>query len=89
LIHKGYFMSQGIDEEKSKKVPNQWMEVIAQLFDRLTGKGGSAAYTFENLIIDIPRAAGPQGLDLGSVQWIINGRLVMTAGDTAGRRNEP
>ena len=80
-------MSQGIDEEKSKKVPNQWVEVIAQLFDRLTGKGGSAA--FENLIIDIPRAAGPQGLDLGNVQWIINGRLVMTAGDTTGRRNEP
>jgi hypothetical protein len=82
-------MSQGIDEEKSKKVPNQWVEVIAQLFDRLTGKGGSASYTFENLIIDIPRAAGPQDMDLGSVQWIINGRLVMTAGYTSGRRNEP
>lgn len=77
-------MSQGIDEEKSKEVPNQWVELIAQLFDRLTGKGGSVAYTFKNLIIDIPRAAGPQGLDLGSAQWTINGRLVMTARDTSG-----
>lgn len=81
-------MSQGIDEEKSKEVLSQWVELIAQLIDRLTGTEGSVAYTFENLIIDIPRVTGPQGPDLGSAQWIINGKLVMTAGDISGHRNK-
>ena len=82
-------MSQGIDEEKSKEVLGQWVELIAQLIDRLTGTEGSVAYTFENVIIDIPRVTGPQGPDLGSAQWTINGKLVMTAGDISGRRNQP
>jgi len=36
-------------------------------------------YTFENLIIDIPRALGPGGRDVGSAQRTINGRIAITA----------
>ncbi len=37
----------------------QWGELIVELFDRLTGKA-LVNYTFENLIIDIPRTIGPR-----------------------------
>lgn len=46
------------DSVKNSNV--QWGELIAELFDRLTGKGASVNYTFENLIIDIPRTIGPR-----------------------------
>jgi hypothetical protein len=36
-------------------------------------------YNFQNLEIDIPRAAGPQGSEIGSVKWLINGRVAITA----------
>jgi hypothetical protein len=63
----------------TKETTTQWADLMAQLFDRLTGKGARVSYNFENLEIDIPRAVGPQGQDLGSAKWTINGRLTMTA----------
>ena len=62
-----------------QQASNQWAEIIGQLFDRLTGKGASVTYNFENLVIDIPRAEGPGGKELGSAKWTINGRVVITA----------
>jgi hypothetical protein len=63
----------------TKETTTQWASLMAELFDRLTGKGARVTYNFENLEIDIPRAVGPQGQDLGSAKWTINGRLTMTA----------
>ena len=63
----------------TKETTTQWADLMAQLFDRLTGKGARVTYNFENLEIDIPRAVGPQGQDLGGAKWTINGRLTMTA----------
>lgn len=57
----------------------QWAEIIGQLFDRLTGKGASVTYAFDNLVIDMPRAQGPNGQNLASVKWTLNGKLVITA----------
>jgi hypothetical protein len=67
------------NNETLKKSNEQWTELIAELFDRLTGKGARVNYTFENLIIDIPRAIGPDGQNMGSAQWTINGRIAITA----------
>jgi hypothetical protein len=47
---------------------SQWADLMGQLFDRLTGKE-----------VDIPKAAGPQGQNLGSAKWIFNGELVIKA----------
>ncbi|AFU58154.1 hypothetical protein Ngar_c12140 [Candidatus Nitrososphaera gargensis Ga9.2] len=58
---------------------SQWSEIIGQLFDRLTGKGASVTYTFDNLVIDMPRAQGPGGQDIGSAKWTVNGKIVITA----------
>jgi hypothetical protein len=71
-------MSQ-INDDNSKESSSQWTELMVELFDRLTGKGAEIAYNFQNLEIDIPKAVGPQGQQLGSAKWTINGRLVITA----------
>ncbi|HYT44900.1 MAG TPA: hypothetical protein VEP90_21415 [Methylomirabilota bacterium] len=63
----------------AKNSNGQWAGLIGELFDRLTGKGAAVTYTFENLIIDIPRAVGPDGRNVGSAQWTINGRIAITA----------
>jgi hypothetical protein len=33
---------------------------------------------FQKLTIDIPKAEGPGGKHIGSVQWVINGRIIIT-----------
>ena len=65
--------------EKSTEQTTQWANLLTELFDRLTGKGAEIAYNFQNLEVDIPRAAGPQGQELGSAKWVVNGRLIITA----------
>ena len=57
----------------------QWVEMIGTLFDRLTGKEAVITYEFDNLVIDIPKAKGPGGKELGSAKWTINGRLIIKA----------
>ena len=57
----------------------QWADLISTLFDRLTGKEAVITYEFDNLIVDIPKAAGPGGKELGSAKWTINGRLIIKA----------
>jgi hypothetical protein len=58
------------DQSAMQKTGSQWAEVIGQLFDRLTGKGASVTYDFDNLVIDIPKAQGPGGRDMGSAKLI-------------------
>jgi hypothetical protein len=74
-------------EQKSttQRTANQWAEVIAQLVDNLTGKNMSITYNFENLTIDVPKAQGPGGQDLGSARWTINGRIVIDAEANQGK----
>lgn len=66
------------DDDKSKAVV-EMVDVISSVFDRLTGKEAIITYEFDNLEIDIPRAAGPRGQDLGSAKWTINGKLIIKA----------
>ena len=62
-----------------QQTTTQWADILGQLFDRLTGKGASVTYSFDNLIVDIPRATGPGGQEMGSAKWTINGRVIITA----------
>lgn len=65
------------DDTNSKST--QWVDLISALFDRLTGKEAVITYEFDNLVVDIPKAAGPGGKELGSAKWTINGRLIIKA----------
>jgi hypothetical protein len=67
------------NNEKTGQSSSHWAELIEELFDRLTGKGASVTYSFENFVIDIPKAVGPRGQELGSAKWTINGKILITA----------
>ena len=67
------------DQENSNTQVSNWVDLISALFDRLTGKEAIVTYEFDNLIIDIPRASGPGGKELGSAKWTINGKLIIKA----------
>ena len=70
--------SQG-DQENGNSQNSNWVDLIGALFDRLTGKEAVITYEFENLIVDIPKASGPGGKELGSAKWTINGKLIIKA----------
>jgi hypothetical protein len=80
-VHKLTDMSQDNTNASQgmQQTSTQWAEIIGQLFDRLTGKGASVTYTFDNLVIDMPRAQGPNGQNMGSAKWTVNGKVVITA----------
>ncbi|AIC16751.1 hypothetical protein [Nitrososphaera viennensis] len=71
--------SQKDKDSGTHQMSSQWAEIIGQLFDRLKGKGASVTYTFDNLVIDMPKAQGPDGQDLGAARWTVNGKVVVTA----------
>ena len=56
---------------------SQWVEMLTQLVDKITGKDVSITYRFDNLQINIPKATGPKGHELGSAKWNINGKGVI------------
>jgi hypothetical protein len=59
---------------------NKWVaEIAGQLMDRLVDKNMSITYDFQSLTIDVPKAEGPDGKHIGSVQWIINGKITITS----------
>ena len=66
--------------QSSGQSSSHWADLMAELFDRLTGKGASVSYSFENFVIDIPKAVGPRGQELGSAKWTVNGKIQITAG---------
>jgi hypothetical protein len=67
------------EQENTKSKATEVADVVSSLIDRLTGKEAVITYEFDNLVIDIPKAAGPGGKDLGSAKWTINGRLIIKA----------
>jgi hypothetical protein len=65
-------------QQQQQQSSSQWSEMIGQVIEKLTGKNMSTTLSFEDLEVDIPRAQGPGGRDLGSAKWTINGKLVWT-----------
>lgn len=55
-----------------------WSNVVKDIVDKLTGKDMEVTYDFENLQIDMPKATGPEGKELGSAKWKINGKFTIS-----------
>jgi hypothetical protein len=72
-------MSQISSDKTSQETSNQWAELTGQIIDKLIGKNMSMTYDFQNLVIDIPKAEGPGGKHMGSVQWTLNGKIIITS----------
>ena len=65
-------------EQQQQQSPSQWSQMIGQVLEGVTGKNMSTTINFQNLEIDIPKAQGPDGRDLGSAKWTLNGKIVWT-----------
>jgi hypothetical protein len=64
-------------DDTTTESTNKWAEIAEELIDRIVGKNMSMTYDFQHLTIDMPKAEGPGG-HMGSVQWIINGKITIT-----------
>lgn len=65
------------DKNEEHNVSN-WSDVVRDIVDKLTGKDMEVTYDFDNLEIDIPKATGPEGKELGSAKWKINGKFIIS-----------
>jgi hypothetical protein len=63
----------------SKENSSNWTELVSQLVEKLTGKDMAITYEFDNLVIDVPKATGPGGKEIGSAKWKIDGKFVISS----------
>jgi hypothetical protein len=62
----------------SEQPLSRWSQMAGQVLESLTGKNMTATMNFQNLEINLPKAMGPDGRELGSAKWVINGKIVWT-----------
>lgn len=67
------------NEDSPKENANQWTEFAAQIVDKITGKDVMITYEFDDFVIDVPKAVGPNGQDLGSAKWKISGKIMISS----------
>lgn len=84
--------SSNLVEEATKKVhegASQLPEIIKQLVGKFTGKNMEVTYDFQNLEVDVPRVTGPEGEEIASAKWKINGKFVLSTQllETSGSSN--
>lgn len=70
--------SQEQQQQGTQQLASQWSQIVGQVLESVIGKNMSTTINFQNLEIDIPRAQGPSGRDLGSAKWTVNGKVVWT-----------
>jgi len=73
--------SKVLNDDKDKKTEtsiSNWSDIVRDIVDKLTGKDMEVTYDFNNLEVDIPKATGPEGKELGSAKWKINGKFIIS-----------
>ncbi|HEX6379582.1 MAG TPA: hypothetical protein VFZ60_10945 [Nitrososphaeraceae archaeon] len=73
--------SSNLVDEASKKVQegaSQLPEIIKQVVDKLIGKNMEVTYDFQNLEVDVPRVTGPDGKEIASAKWKLNGKFILS-----------
>src|SRR5690242_18685944 len=77
-------MSQNLNRNENQSSRNQeqsasqWSQIIGQIMEKLMGTNVSTTISFDNLEVDVPRAQGPGGRDLGGAKWTVNGKIIWT-----------
>ena len=66
------------DSSNEDRSISNWSDVVKDLVDKLTGKDMEVTYDFDNLQIDMPKATGPEGKEIGSAKWKINGKFTIS-----------
>jgi hypothetical protein len=65
-------------EQQIQQSTSLWSQMAGQVLEGLTDKNMTATMDLQNIEIDVPKARGPDGRDLGSAKWIVNGKIVWT-----------
>jgi hypothetical protein len=65
-------------KNSSKEHTSQWSELISGMIDKLTGKDLQVTYSFENLVVEIPKAYGPDGKQLEGAKWRVDGKITIS-----------
>ena len=68
--------SENMQNQELQEQASQWAQIIGQVMEKLTGANMSTTISFDDLEIDVPKAQGPGGRDLGGAKWKINGKIV-------------
>ena len=76
MIQENYENQQ--PEQKIQRSMSVWSQIAGQFLEGLTDKNMTATMELQNIEIDVPKARGPDGRDLGSAKWIVNGKIVWT-----------
>jgi hypothetical protein len=63
----------------AKENSSNWPELVSQLVEKLTGKDMAITYEFDNLEIDVPKATGPGGKEIGSAKWKVDGKFIISS----------
>jgi hypothetical protein len=63
-------------QNQEQQQASQWAQMIGQVMEKLTGANMSTTISFDDLEIDVPKAQGPGGRDLGGAKWKINGKII-------------
>jgi hypothetical protein len=78
MIQENYENQQREQEQKIQRSMSVWSQISGQVLEGLTDKNMTATMEIQNMEIDVPKARGPDGRDLGSAKWIVNGKIVWT-----------
>ena len=77
MIQKNYENPEQQQHDTQQSL-SRWSQMAGQVLESLTGKNMTATMDFQNLEINLPKAVGPDGRDLGSAKWVLNGKIVWT-----------
>jgi hypothetical protein len=61
------------------KISEEGVPIFEQLVEKLTGKGAVVTYSFDNLKIEMPKAQGPDGRQVGCGNLTVNGTIRISA----------
>lgn len=65
--------------EEKQNVPGQWAQILGQVMEKVvSGTNMRTKIEFDNLEVDVPKAKGPDGRNLGGATWKLNGKVVWT-----------
>lgn len=65
-------------KSNQKNTTSQWSQIMYEIVDKLVGTNTSTTIKFDDLEVDVPQVKGPDGTDLVSVKWVINGKIQWT-----------
>jgi hypothetical protein len=65
---------------------SDWTDIGREMWTYLTGRGAAVNYTFEDMVVEVPRDIGP---DAPRATWRFNGTLRVTTSDDEAAGSDP